>query len=252
MSSRGVRVLVVLVAACGNDGPGVTPLPLPDAFVGRPPDFMCVATSFTESCSGSQSNVTETFGAPNPMYTCMQGSMTTTATCASGCAVNGVFEYGPFEQPYPVVSAPQLCAEATEAKVGDACSNVCVPTRAKLGSDGTVLSELYLACESRKCVATSAPVVANYLKACDAATVAQYGSANVNGVVPENNPTACLLAWNGSAASSGITTKCIGDWQCPMGSLCDDEMTLLVTSSTPVAVCKPGPRGTLTPAMLSP
>jgi hypothetical protein len=63
-----------------------------------------------------------------------------------------------------------------------------------------------------------------------------------------------LLVWDDTAdaLASGITTKCIGDWQCPDHALCDDQLTLLVTTSTPVGVCKPGPRGTLSPVSLTP
>jgi hypothetical protein len=64
--------------------------------------------------------------------------------------------------------------------------------------------------------------------------------------------TACLLAFDPvtQVVASGITRRCIGDWQCPEHALCDDQIPRLV-GGDPIAVCKPGPRGTLTPAMLS-
>ena len=194
---------------------------------------------------------------------------TTTASCAAGCAVtNTVAQRGaiPHYAMAQYAHAPAaLCTETPEAKVGDTCSaqepiRGCIPTRAKLAADGTVIGHDYLTCDgnSKLCVAASpAPFAA---AACDAATLAQYGTANANGVValdPLDTTSwtarrACLLAWNTATQTiaSSTSISCIGDWQCPAGALCDDQIAMIGTAK--IAVCKPGPRGTLTPAMLAP
>jgi hypothetical protein len=86
------------------------------------------------------------------------------------------------------------------------------------------------------------------MEPCDSATLSMYGTSGVNGGIG-----VCLLAWDDATQSvaSGITRSCMGDWECPAGALCDDQITALDLSGT-LALCKPGPRGTLTPAMLSP
>jgi hypothetical protein len=194
----------------------------------------------------------------------------TTATCASGCAIpGGTFRHG--EPPADItafVGAPQiLCTETAEAKLGDACNTLgtapCLPTRVRLNADGTVASQDYLACGAGgTCVAAPAPVIAGYLQPCDPALVAQYATPGTSGLVPLSNqsfgfvhrPSGCLVAWDSTAQAlaTGVAPYCVGDWQCPAGSLCDDAVPSLATPGSFGALCKPGPRGVLTPAMLGP
>jgi len=107
-------------------------------------------------------------------------------------------------------------------------------------------------------------VIDGFLQPCDAWVMSMFG-AGVNGVYaelwttqsvgpPSIPPDGCLLAWDDATQTltSGKTIKCIGDWQCPVGTLCDDQlMFVLPYASDHPGFCKPGPRGTLTPAMLS-
>lgn len=172
--------------------------------------------------------------------------------CSQGCtlAVSQYAQQGAAPDLLAFTGAAHvLCAETNEAKVGDACNSTgtrpCLPTRAALASDGTVESMTYLKCGSTSaCEATTAPAVANYMQPCDAGVVAMYPTGN--GYVT-TGVSACLIA---DGAASGLSRFCIGDWQCPQGSLCDDQLMSLDGMKS--AVCKPGPRGVLTPSMLSP
>ncbi len=97
-------------------------------------------------------------------------------------------------------------------------------------------------------------MIADYLQPCDAATVAQYSGATGAIVISGDivHAWACLVASDGSGTSSAMSIQCIGDWDCPENALCDDEIVNLGSASAPMAVCKPGPRGTLSRAMLAP
>jgi hypothetical protein len=187
-----------------------------------------------------------------------------TAMCTEGCAVESsltinssttggaLFEIANFGN-----NAALLCAETAEAKVGDSCTayfgdKPCLPTRARLNSDGTVATQSYLYCDPSTLTCVSAGVIAptGYLLKCSDTIIAQYGVTGVNGHVT-TGLGACLLAWDSATQSvkSGISRVCVGDWNCPQGALCDDGLDPL-DGLTPRAVCKPGPRGVLTPAML--
>ncbi|HLL25708.1 MAG TPA: hypothetical protein VK427_26405 [Kofleriaceae bacterium] len=180
----------------------------------------------------------------------------TTATCAEGCAVEVEFPERRVEDLgiAQLTAAPRvLCAETAEARVGDACKPdgtlPCLPTRAHLAADGTVTGQTYLACGANQTCATAPPpVISRYLEACDPAIVAEHGANGVNRGVSVGGVDACLLALNAAThtVASGRTKRCVGDWNCPAGSLCDDQV------SGVAAVCKPGPRGMLSPAMLAP
>jgi hypothetical protein len=244
----------------------------PDASGRDPNDISeCSPVGGVASCQGTTATTTIYFaGGSTSLTLCHAAPADADATCAS-CAVTATSN----SQDVAAVGAhPELlCAETAEAKLGDVCFTPyfpqnsssaapaldtaipCLPTRAKLAADGTVSGQDYLACDQAagRCVAAPAPTVAAYLQACDAAIVAQYGTTGAVGVV-ERTDGACLIAWDATAnaAKSGQTVECIGDWECPAGALCDDQMTVLSETAPthPIAVCKPGPRGTLTPAML--
>lgn len=193
-----------------------------------------------------------------------------TASCANGCAIRGgTFLHGePSADITAFVDAPQiLCSDSPEASVGDACNTIgtapCLPTRVRFNADGTVAGQDYLACGAGgTCVAAPAPVIAGYLQPCDPAIVAQHASPGTNGLVALYNqsfgyvhrPSGCLVAWNSTTQSmaSGVAPYCVGDWQCPAGALCDDAVPSLTSPGTFTGICKPGPRGMVTPEMLSP
>lgn len=49
--------------------------------------------------------------------------------------------------------------------------------------------------------------------------------------------------WDAGCFRTGCTKSCMGDQECPMGSVCDDSLLNLRPPYSPGAVCKPGPRG---------
>lgn len=269
----GVRAALLLTLASGLAGctwDYASSAGDPDA---RPPDApympptncgLGYPSSQTASCEAGTAHVSTIFyfnmGGTHSMCTMTHAA---TVPCASGCAVETsleLFNTSDLEIADLGEHAEVLCAETPEAKVGDVCGGLytgpnCRPTRAHLNADGTVASQNYLACDytTKRCVTSGAPIVSSYLQACDSATVANHSGTDVKGRVKLTGTAACLLAYDSSTSTmrSGVTRVCLGDWDCPAGSLCDDMIPAL-DAITPLAVCKPGPRGSLTPAMLSP
>jgi hypothetical protein len=254
-------VTVAFFASCGTNGA------TPDAGFAE-----CHQASAVASCKGTTASTSLTYEVGTTSQTiCRLPGIMQQATCAS-CAVTARLEIDHDGGDIAAFAAdPQvLCAETPEAKSGDSCEldsrgyrMACLPTRAKLAADGTVTGQDYLTCDpgTSRCVAASPPVIGAYLLPCDAATIARYGTAGAVGVVDLDTPanpaigaSACLVAWDAAtnAAASGLSAKCMGDWECPAGALCDDRMTVLSGGPYAIGVCKPGPRGTLTPAMLAP
>jgi hypothetical protein len=215
----------------------------------------CPAPTVYLECSNGRASVTVAHHVSTSRYLpCREHDGTTTVTCAQGCALEG-------SETYPDVgvipSAEILCAEAPVAKVGDACDYLhpCVPTRAQLAADGTVTGQTYLYCEpnAMECAVANPVGGPGHFDACDASIVAQYGQPNATGVVATPGGPSCLIAWDDTAKKSvsGSTRSCVGDWECAVGWLCDDQLQPLGADPHPAAVCKPGPRGTLAPAMLT-
>jgi len=260
-------VLFMLVTSCtwqydANELPDAA---APDAYQYMPPpQISCAGAPEIGSAScmtGSAStNVYRYFSMGGTHSMCFEQLQKDSAQCSAGCAIETSLMLGSpdvAEIEYFGSAAHVLCAETPEPHIGDACSTTgpapCLPTRAQVASDGTVTGQSYLACVSGTCQAAAAPPVANYLQACDSQTLATYGMEGVNGTIAYGGKIACLLAWDEASQSvkSGVTRWCVGDWQCPSGSLCDDEV-FPAGNTMRAAVCKPGPRGVLTPAMLSP
>lgn len=268
-----MRLIVVVAAALGgcslyfDDGSGgsassdggMVQLDAPPPYM--PPNncLLAVPVTQTASCQDGAAYVHTTFYYQGAGTHSMCGYENTgTAQCASGCAAESKvalsgttdWEIASFGK-----NAAILCAETPEAQVGAACmvnwGSPCLPTRAHLNADGTVASQTYLHCsQTGRCELGGAPIIASYLQPCDAMTLATYGTSGANG-----RAGTCLLAWDSAMQriTSGQSRICLGDWDCPAGSLCDDQITALDTPPPPrLAICKPGPRGTLTPAMLSP
>jgi hypothetical protein len=269
-----MRLIAIVAATLGGcslyfNDPNGGSTPSPDARVQSidappyMPPYTCsqaLPVSQKASCQGGTASVDTLFyymGAGSHSNCGYENKAT--VQCASGCgaesalALSGTtdWEIASFGK-----DAALLCAETPEAQVGAAClpnfGSPCLPTRAHLNADGTVASQAYLHCDpaSYRCAVASPPVVASYLQPCDTTTLATYGKTDANG-----RAGTCLLAWDSAMQriTSGQTRICLGDWDCPAGSLCDDQITALDTPPPPrLAICKPGPRGTLTPAMLSP
>ena len=268
--------LVMMIAACGSGGA------TPDA--GGDPNCLmdCMTIGEVASCEGDMaSTVIELGGGSTSLTLCHAPGFGNGVTCQS-CARDAHLETTADEVGDYIDHPEVLCAETPEAAVGDFCHAPvytretsypyvtvsgdvpCLPTRARLNPDGTVAGQDYLACDpsDNRCVAAAAPTITGYFETCAPAVLAQYGTSGAVGVVHLGAasgalggpaPEACLIAWDATAQAptSGMTIECIGDWDCPAGSLCDDEIPKL-SAPYPIAVCKPGPRGTLTPAMLTP
>jgi hypothetical protein len=189
--------------------------------------------------------------------------------CTSGCALESAtkieWTFGWPSQEYLAsvyaiaLNPAVLCAETPDAQTGDACTSsaevsaapACMPTRAQLDGNGGVASQSYLQCDGTgHCAPSSPPVISNYLKVCSVTPM--NGVSGVMSTTQLPSLDACLVAWDDATQTmaSGKTVQCAGDWACPAGSLCD-RVPVVGTASAMLAVCKPGPRGTLTPAMLS-
>jgi hypothetical protein len=92
---------------------------------------------------------------------------------------------------------------------------------------------------------------------CDGQTISTYGGPSALGKIGPTSTaiTTCLVAWDTTAnvQRSAVARACLGGWECPVGTICDDAIeTLPATFTTKFAVCKPGPRGVLTASMLAP
>ena len=257
-------LLVLALAACGDDAAHtVADAPNVRKDGGLPyPCYPGGNAIDTASCADGTAKTRR------DIYSSQAGCPTTTdyqdeILCAQGCAltvdkrviVMNSHELEPFGK-----AARVLCRESL-AHVGDTCTTdgtqPCLPTRAVLNADGTVASQTYLACVSGQCATTNAPAGTLPLPPCTALLISQNGGTNVNGfVMAGQGPLAdavALLAWDDAMqmTACGMSHTCVGDWQCGVGMLCDDMITPLGTTAH-AAICKPGPRGTLTPSMLSP
>jgi hypothetical protein len=222
--------------------------------------------AYTEfSCNAGAARAHSVWGwGGSPETACDLPPETSTATCASGCAIEGVVRIhgGTFPTPWGWwrADASVLCAEAPARAVDEACvweTDACVPTRSVMNDDGTVRGHTYLDCEpsTGRCAPVNPPVIERYMERCDAAIEAQHGGAGISAAVVTDaaRSIACLLTWDDATQSvrSGITRWCLADWQCPLYSLCDADIRDPGGFAGP-PVCKRGPRGMLTPALLVP
>jgi hypothetical protein len=236
-----VQLLVWIgLAACGSGPAGVG---IPDAGSDACVPWECFASV---ACSNAQAY--RTGGGELPCERGMVCALERT-TCSAGCALD-VSVPGGFEFTGDVSA---LCAETPAAAIGDSCEHQCLPTRAAIAADGTVTQQ-YLACVddpsrgTSACAAAPAPVVDSYLQACSAYQLSDARNrAGVDGVIDDD----CLVAWDGATLHAGSTFRCLGDWDCPDGSLCDDQLFYAGDPDRSPGVCKPGgPRGVIDPALL--
>jgi hypothetical protein len=225
-------LLLVALAACNGSSPKIT---LDGSVDGFGPDckFECVGElQCRDGFAYARTN------APVPCVEWVGSCPGTTAQCSGGCDL--VFSAHRTDDWSGQLAA--LCRDTQVAKVGDSCANQCLPTRAVADAQGNVTQQ-YLACTGGTCAAAAAPSVGNYLGACGAMAV-QFGAPGVTGVVSDGT-NACLLAWDTAAGKTrqGSTIFCIGDWECPSGSSCDDSLPFVDDVGVIGAVCRPGARG---------
>jgi hypothetical protein len=137
-----------------------------------------------------------------------------------------------------------FCAETPVAKVGDSCASRCLPTRAVADAQDNVTQQ-YLACDAALgvCVAAEPPAVAGYLGACVPSGEA-WKTPGATGFAGAGDH-ACLVAFSPQTLDSKVaaTIYCVGDWQCPQGSSCDDGLLNLDRPDIAHSVCRPGARG---------
>ena len=227
----------------------------------QPPPYLCDGPFSSLSCAGGAAVGSSAYGrSTSRTIACPLPDQRFTATCAQGCAIAQQGTWSAIDA--TALADPRvLCAETPAAKVGDPCDaqRPCLPTRAVIAADGTVSGQTYLACGAGgTCVEAAPPTIAGFLGPCTAAVVQQFGIAGATGYVElggggyDAGGDVCLIAWDAAAKApaSGVSHTCAGDWDCPAGALCDDRLGEL-NGVGQAAVCKPGPRGTLTPAMLT-
>lgn len=250
-----VRALLVILLASllvGCDGGKDTP---GDARTGpgKPPPN-CMHDTTIACLDSVASFVVRYFDAANH---CQVPADVHVVPCAMGCTVEGqvLYQFDTDESRRLMSNLAALCAETPEAMVGAVCAGLgstCIPTRSALNMDGTVAGRTDLRCDGT-CVVKSSNMWAP--APCEA-SITQNAAPGVIGFLPIGFlPDGCLLAWNETTqkVASARTRACVGDWQCSNDALCDDQIPILPAGSTKrFAVCKPGPRGTLTPAMLVP
>ncbi|HTL31602.1 MAG TPA: hypothetical protein VL326_00680 [Kofleriaceae bacterium] len=249
----------------GGDGSNTVDIP-PDAANAPPymPPTSCQPgyVQGTWRCEGSSASfyVTNYYQGAGTHSMCTSVLVSSSVTCAAGCAVQGSISLSGAAA-FPAVTAfgnnaAVLCAETPPAHDGDACgSNHCLPTRAAVDANGIVVGQDYLQCNSsnNRCSTSAAPPRMTYMDPCDPNDVTTYAVPNATGAAGSGS-NVCLIAWDDAAQKSvwNQTTQCMGDWQCPAQMLCDDQLPRLPSSASTIGVCKPGPRGTLTPAMVAP
>jgi hypothetical protein len=187
--------LAVTLFACG-DNRGT-----PDAAIDAPVVDARVVDATCEtfeivSCLGSAVRVTiESFDGCAP-------TMTREHACSTACDIEldriNVGARSMFS-----VDPAILCAETPSAFLGNPCgvTSFCLPTRATI-DNGTV-EQQYIACGEELCIPRPAPFIASF------------GAPCVESAYDERDPSR-------AACFGGVTEYCIGDWECPPGTQCDD------------------------------
>jgi hypothetical protein len=231
-----VRVVVVLALLAGCNGGGDVML-VDAATDGFPPGCQYECSALLQCRAGVAYQRTH---APIACEL-WQGSCPGSARgCTTGCDV--AFTASPDGDWAELLHV--FCEETAVAKVGDSCASRCLPTRAVAGTNGTVTQQ-YLACDSSlgTCVAADPPTVADYLGACTPMGEA-WKTPGATGFA-DAGTHACLVAYSPQTQTSKIasTIYCVGDWECPQGSSCDDGLLNLEHPDIVHGVCRPGARG---------
>jgi hypothetical protein len=185
----------------------------------RPP---CFTYEYVASCVNgiAMVRVKQTMQSGHPPYC---PDLVHTHTCEMGCTVEGNLSVPAVNGPLGYENHPEVLCKG-ECPDGDDCPEPSTETWAPT--------------------------------ACDAQTIFTYGGPTALGKVgPMSTTSTCLLAWDTTAnmQRSAVARVCLGGWECPVGTICDDAIpTLPASFTTKFAVCKPGPRGELTASMLTP
>ena len=144
------------------------------------------------------------------------------AQCVRGCADPG--KSSAYNCPF------SLCRENQAKTAGDACMTTtdCQPTVATVL--GTAVYNTYLACDAatQTCVATDAPVVADWMAPCSPDLIAQLAAdGQTYGFASVTPDPGCAEGWcavsrdvGGTCIANACTRTCTGDQDCPTGSTC--------------------------------
>ncbi|HEY5944682.1 MAG TPA: hypothetical protein VIV40_04295 [Kofleriaceae bacterium] len=148
-------------------------------------------------------------------------------------------------------SLDAFCSETPVAQVGDTCARGCLPTRAVADAQGNVTQQ-YLRCDANQCAIAAPATVESYLAPCGVG--GDLAGPDVTGIASDGGDRVCLIAWDATSSTSrkGSSVHCVGDWECPDGSSCDDSLPLVDHSGGSTAVCRPGARGSALFARLPP
>ncbi len=125
-------------------------------------------------------------------------------SCTSACDIE-LDRMNLGKRAMPSVDPAILCAETPAAFVDNPCgvTSFCLPTRATV-ENGVVVQQ-YIACGEETCISRPAPYIENY------------GAPCVDSAYDERSPSR-------AACFGGVTEYCIGDWECPPGTQCDDSV----------------------------
>lgn len=150
--------------------------------------------------------------------------------CEEGCATRVVED--------PWVEPSFLCWETAPKQAGDPCETAedCLPQIATV--EGLEIRNVYLTCDTElgECVDAEPPVVEDWLEPCDLSR----GDLHVHsGYVTTDvcSGGVCIYAVTDACVLQGCSTRCTGDHECPMGSLCVQDSPY----GSDAGVCKPGP-----------
>jgi hypothetical protein len=164
-----------------------------------------------------------------------------TYQCERGCATDRLQGAGLF------ACALEICNEHFPKQPGGNCARDedCRPTRATGTPDGGV-TQTYLRCDTTagRCVETAAPVVSDWLRACDPAVLAGRDKGSF-GAAPDPSCSGgvCVhfVPHDQSCIYQGCSKRCRADHDCPAGSVCQDLEPLCGISPPRDGYCKPGP-----------
>lgn len=151
LTSRLIPAFVVLVVACGDNRTAPDAAIAIDARADASIDAACETRAFA-SCTNAVARVSieAPTGCAAPIvheYTCTTSCSLTFDRIDLGRGTMIEFE--------PVV----LCAETPAMFPGAPCGpTLCLPTRAQLATDGTVIGQQYIVCGEETCIPRPAPV----------------------------------------------------------------------------------------------
>jgi hypothetical protein len=156
-----------------------------------------------------------------------------TYPCARGCRLDGMPPGASTE------TAPQLfCEELRPKKLGDPCTSAvdCTPVSATTSDAG--VTHLYLRCDADAgvCVEGEAPSIPDYLGDCGLAMVKVPAGETRVLSAPSCSGKLCLARGHEGCVAVGCTLPCIGDDQCPRGSLCAPTS---LPDEPPEGICVP-------------